>query len=221
MKGIIITMLTMLSVSTIVFAKDNYPDHWWEIVDTSDAPGWEIFPHEAKRGVEVVLSKRNELGQNLSNLGHTPFIFRGKSYESVEGLWQSLKYPENQQDPRQNFPGITWDFSREEVEQMIGWDAMNAGGLGSHNMQIMNIDWVSFEGKRMKYGTKGKGLHYQLIKSILKAKVETNPEVKRVLMSTGDLILKSDHKMASDTPPAWKYHEIYMVIRDEIRTQSK
>lgn len=215
-------MLTLTLSSINIYASEFvYPDHWWDKVDTNDAPGWEIFPHQAIKGKEVILSKRNELGQNLSNLAHTPFSFRGKTYQCVEGLWQSLKYPEGPKDPRAIHPEVIWEFSREEVEQMIGWDAMNAGALGGQNMYVMGINWVSFEGKKMKYGTVGKGLHYQLIKSILKAKVETNPEVKRVLMSTGNLILKSDHIMGRDTPPAWKYHKIYMEIRNELRELNK
>lgn len=221
MKGIVVIMLALLCVNQIVYTTEIYPEHWWEPVDMTDAPKWEIFPHEAKRGVEVVLSKRNELGQHLSNLAHTPFIFKGKRYESVEGLWQSMKYPEDDQDPRSLYPGLNWEHTREEVEQMIGWDAMGAGGLASENMHKMGINWVSFEGKRMRYHVADKGVHYQLIKSILKAKVQTNSDVKKILLSTGNLILKSDHKMGKDTPPAWKYHEIYMVIRDEIRQEGK
>ena len=56
------------------------------------APSWEILPQAAKPG-EVILSKRNELGL-LSNFAPTPFTFRGQSYASLEGFWQTTLYPE-------------------------------------------------------------------------------------------------------------------------------
>ena len=66
----------------------NYPPHWWQAFDKSVAYSWEILPQEAKEG-EVILSKRNELGI-LSNFAQTPFVFRGKKYESLEGFWQMM-----------------------------------------------------------------------------------------------------------------------------------
>jgi hypothetical protein len=42
---------------------------------------------------------------------------------------------------------------------------------------------------------------------------ETNPEVKRVLLATGDLILKPDHHQEPGAPAAWRYFEILTEIR--------
>ena len=57
----------------------------------------------------------------------------------------------------------------------------------------MGIDWVTFEGRRMPYRSKEKGEHYRLIVEATQEKVRQNPEVKKVLLSTGSLILRPDH----------------------------
>ncbi len=190
---------------------ENYPGHWWYPIPEEEAAWWEILPQEAGPG-EVIVSKRNELGL-LSNFAHTPFEFRGKRYQSLEGFWQMMKYPENSEDEREKYPGISWPHTREEVAQMIGHQAKSAGTTASENMKKMGINWVTFEGKRMEYRTPEKGIHYNLIVEATRAKVNQNQEVGEVLKSTGDLILRPDHKQAEDTPPAWGYCDIMMKIR--------
>src|SRR5579862_3864902 len=124
----------------------QYPSSWWDPVSKVGAPDWEIFPQEAGPG-EVILSKRNELGL-LSNFAPTPFIFHGLRYASLEGFWQMMKYPENDDDPRAKFPGIKWSFTRQQVGQMTSFDAKHAGDAGEANMKLMNINWVTFEGRQ-------------------------------------------------------------------------
>jgi hypothetical protein len=50
-------------------------------------------------------------------------------------------------------------------------------------------------------------------------KVRQNPEVKRVLLATGDLVLKPDHHQGSNPPAAWRYYEILTDIRGELQKQ--
>ena len=193
----------------------RYPSHWWAAVPREEARWWEILPQEAGEG-EVIVSKRNELGL-LSNFAPTPFVFRGRRYPSLEGLWQMMKYPEGPADPRAMFPGINWEHTREEVSQMVGPEAKAAGDLGSENMRAIGIDWVTFDGRRMKYRGAGKGEHYELIVAALREKVRQNPKVREVLLSTGDLVLRPDHHQDPDAPPAWRYCETLMEIREELR----
>src|SRR6266498_2161187 len=171
-----------------VFRDSRYPAHWWTPVIDPKKPDWEILPQEAGPG-EVILSKRNELGL-LSNFAPTPFVFRGTRYASLEGFWQMMKYPEGPKDPRAKFAGIQWKYTRAEVAQMVAFDANHAGALASANMARMGITWVSFEGKRFEYKPAVPGEHYKLIVAAIWAKVNQNAEVKRILLSTGDLILK-------------------------------
>jgi predicted NAD-dependent protein-ADP-ribosyltransferase YbiA (DUF1768 family) len=245
-------------VSKPVARDPRYPAHWWAPVSDAKKPGWEILPQEALPG-EVILSKRHELGL-LSNFAPTPFEFHGKRYASLEGFWQAMKYPEGPDDPRSQFPGLEWKYTRDEVAQMTAFAAKAAGDLGSRNMKTMGIDWVMFEGRQMPYRPgkgpedKGpsarsgegeevatllrldgdaagasdqsqktadpdptKGEHYRLVVEATREKVRQNPEVERVLMSTGDLVLKPDHHQEPDAPAAWRYYEILSDIRRELQ----
>jgi predicted NAD-dependent protein-ADP-ribosyltransferase YbiA (DUF1768 family) len=207
------------SPAELLAERTNYPAHWWRPVPTNDAPAWEILPQAAGPG-EVILSKRNELGL-LSNFAATPFTFHGKRYASLEGFWQMMKYPENANDPRATFPGLHWAYTREQVAQLTAFDAKHAGDLASKNMQRMGITWVTFEGKRMEYKSAVPGAHYRLIVAATRAKVRQNPDVKKVLLATGDLILRPDHYQEPDAPAAWRYYDILMQIRAELQRRSK
>ena len=192
-----------------------YPRHWWSPLDDANKPDWEILPQDAQPG-EVILSKRNELGL-LSNFAATPFTYCGKSYASLEGFWQAMKYPEGQDDPRATHSGLKWKFTRDQVAQMIAFEAKHAGHLASANMRTMGIDWVTFNGERFPYRPEKPGEHYRLIVAATKEKVRQNSIVASVLLSTGDLILKPDHHQAPDAPAAWRYYEILSGIRAELR----
>lgn len=201
--------------AALLAARTNYPANWWTPVRTNGAPGWEIFPQAAAPG-EVILSKRNELGL-LSNFAPTPFTFHGQRYASLEGFWQMMKYPEGTNDARANFPGVTWTNTRAEVAQMTAFAAKRAGDAGEWNMKTMGIDWVTFEGKKMEYRFAGNGDFYKLIVAATREKVRQNPEVKKVLLATGDLILKPDHHQETNAPAAWHYFDILTVIRTELQ----
>jgi predicted NAD-dependent protein-ADP-ribosyltransferase YbiA (DUF1768 family) len=206
----------LFSVESSAVARDSrYPAHWFAPVSKDGAPAWEIFPQEAGPG-EVILSKRNELGL-LSNFAATPFTFHGKRYASLEGFWQAMKYPEGADDPRAKFPGLTWAFTRAQVEQLTAFEANKAGALGEDNMKKMGIRWVSFEGKRFDYRPKEPGEHYRIIVAAMREKLAQNPEVKKALLATGDLVLKPDHHQEPDAPAAWRYFEIWMQLRTELQ----
>ena len=192
----------------------RYPAHWWAPIVDPKKPDWEILPQEAGPG-EVILSKRHELGL-LSNFAPAPFVFRGQRYASLEGFWQMMLYPEGPSDPRAKFPGLEWKYTRLQVSQMVAFEAKRAGELAEANMQKMGITWVSFAGKRFEYKPAVPGEHYKLIVAATRAKVKQNPEVKKVLLATGDLILKPDHHQEPNAPAAWKYFEILMKIRAEL-----
>lgn len=90
------------------------------------------------------------------------------------------------------------------------------GAFGDEVMKTMNIDWVTFEGHRMRYWTPEKGPHYELIREVMMAKIDQNPKVKEVLLSTGDLVLLADHLTTPEDPPAWRYYQIWMEIRESL-----
>ena len=190
-----------------------YPAYWWKEVPASELASWEISPHTAGPD-EVILSKRNELGV-LSNFAATPFIYRGKKYASLEGFWQMMLYPENNQDERVK-SGIHWKYTRSQVAAMSAFDAKKAGKLAEQNMKLLGIDWCTFEGQKMQYRSQQKGLHYDLIVSAMQEKLKQNPTVREVLIKTTGLILKPDHHSEPNSPPEWKYYDVWMMIRDEL-----
>lgn len=192
-----------------------YPKRWWQPVATNAVPGWEILPQAAGPG-EVILSKRNELGL-LSNFAPTPFTFRGQRYASLEGFWQMMKFPEGAADPRTNSPTIQWRHTREDVAKLSGFAAKRAGDAAEKNLTQLGITWVSFEGERLEYRPPQPGRHYELIVAATREKVRQNPEVRRVLLATGDLILRPDHFQEPNAPAAWRYYEILMQIRAELQ----
>lgn len=207
----IISLISFGCVSFADSSRGNYPAHWWKEVPRSEAASWEILPQDAGPG-EVILSKRNELGL-FSNFTLAPFELDGKRYQSVEGFWQMMKYPESPEDERSKFSGITWKYTREQVSQMTAFEAKAAGDLASENMKTMGINWVTYLGEKMPYKVAEKGAHYQTIVRAMKAKLEQNPEVQRLLTATGNLVLKPDHHQGENPPPAWKYFDIWMEFR--------
>jgi predicted NAD-dependent protein-ADP-ribosyltransferase YbiA (DUF1768 family) len=203
------------SAAELLAARAGYPAPWWAPVPPEGAPDWEILPQAAGPG-EVIVSKRHELGL-LSNFAPTPFTFRGKRYASLEGFWQMMLYPEGPDDPRARFPGLEWPHTREQVAQMTAFDAKRAGALAERNMERMGIGWASFEGRRFAYHSVRPGRHYRLIVAAMREKVRQNPEVRRVLLATGDLVLRPDHHEEAGACPEWRYCDILMRIRAELQ----
>lgn len=193
-----------------------YPARWWEAVPTEGAPEWEVLP-QAARPPQVILSKRHELGI-LSNFADTPFSYRGTRYASLEGYWQCMKYPEGADDPRLA-KGVTWKHTRAEVANLVAFEAHTAGVAAEANMKTLGIDWVSFEGERIRYKGEGIERHYELILAASWAKVRQNRRVREVLRATGDLELLPDHHEDKDGTKAWRYYEIYMKIRAELEAK--
>lgn len=197
-------------------ASDSYPDLWWKAIPDDQVAGWEVPPQAADRSKgEVVLSKRNELGQ-FSNLGAVGFTLDGVQYASVEGLWQGMKYPESASDERALDKSVVWAYTRDQVYAMSGFDAKKAGDLANANMKKLGIKWVTYKGEKIVYNGEGQSRHYELILSACRAKIQQNAELKRLLVSTAPLTFLADHKQAVGTLPSYRYNEIYFKIRGEV-----
>jgi hypothetical protein len=106
------------------------------------------------------------------------------------------------------------------VAQLISFEAKKAGTLAEENMKRMGISWVTFEGRRMEYRPATPGEHYELIVAATWEKVRQNPKVKKVLLATGNLILKPDHHQEPNAPAAWRYCEILTGIRSQLQRQN-
>ena len=216
-RGLLITtFLLIFGVSAqAMLTKGTYPAHWWEPIPRKGVPDWEILPQDAKPG-EVILSKRHELGL-LSNFASTPFTYKGQQYASIEGFWQMMKYPESPTDPRATHPDVEWKHTRAEVMQMTAFEAKDAGTLAAKNMKLMGIKWITFAGDRIFYKGADQMKHFRIIREISWAKIRQNRRVRKVLLSTGDLVLRPDHHQRPNSPPAYKYFDIYMKIRSDLQ----
>ena len=74
--------------------------------------------------------------------------------------------------------------------------------------------------KQISYKSAEPGENFRRIEEVTRAKVRQNPEVRRILLSIGDLILKPDHHQEKDARAAWRYYDILMKIRDELRREA-
>ncbi len=193
-----------------------YPKEWWKPV-TQDTKDWEILPQSVScEEKKVILSKRNELGI-FSNFADTSFTLDSKNYASVEGFWQMMKYPEDLEDssdPR-NDPRVEWPYTRKQVSQMVGENAKDAGKIANSNLKKLNISWLTYNGERLEYKGKHQKQHYEIMLRALRAKMDQNPKVRILLQKTKGLELLPDHKTEDNPPPAYRYYDIWMLLRDE------
>lgn len=216
-KSIFILLFSLLFLSCAHGTNQtNYPTDWWKEIPRSEASGWEILPQDAVNG-EVILSKRTELGV-FSNLGHSPFVLDNVKYNSIEGLWQGMKYPDAELSGDIRFNEKNWPHKREDVYLMSGWDSKSAGDLANKIYKANNFSTINYKDHQFNYNDRADGskFHLELMTRAIREKINQNEAVKLLLLKTRGLILKPDHKMKEDTQASYKYHEILMQIREEL-----
>lgn len=215
-KSIILFTLLLGLFSCAHKTGASYPESWWQEVSRTDAKDWEVLPQDANPG-EVILSKRTDLGV-FSNLAHTPFKLDDVKYNSVEGLWQGMKYPDPDllDDPR--FSVKDWHHKRHDVYLLSGWDSKKAGDLANKIYKDNNFTWMNYKDHKFNYSdmAEGSDFHYELITRAIREKIKQNPGIKKLLMQTTGLILRPDHTIKDGAPASYKYHEILMKIRSEL-----
>lgn len=215
MKAVLALAILLISWNGMTTLK-SYPEHWWKPVTDKTVPKWEILPQAAsKEKNEVIISKRNELGL-MSNFAATPFTMLKINYASIEGLWQSMKLPEDEKDQRLKI-SQAWVHKREDVQKMTAFEALKAGKAAETIMKEKRITWVSFGGHKIEYKGAHADAYYEIIEAATRAKIDQNPEVKKNLLATGDLILRPDHHEDKDGTRAWRYYDIYMKLRTELQ----
>lgn len=211
-----ILIISVGLISSCAQRQSSYPHHWWMTFPKDEAYSWEILPQSVKKSEnKVILSKRNELGL-LSNFANTPFILDGVYYESLEGLWQMMKYPENENDLRFKRAPHKWRLTRDEVRKLSGLEAWRAGHEATKILEELKIDWISYQGNKVYYRSQDIEKHYEIIYRASLAKVEQNEQVKKILLQTRGLELLPDHHQGPRGTKSWRYFKIYMDIRDKL-----
>jgi len=136
--------------------------------------------------------------QLISNLAHTPFVLAGKTYASVEGFWQGLKFPDK--------------FERRQLASMHGRHAKAAGSRAPKHTVF------EFEGTSITVGTYE---HWQLMQAACKAKFNQHYDARQALLDTADRPLEHRVRRDSKTIPGVIMAEIWMRIRSELWSQNE
>ncbi len=162
---------------------------------------------ETERDVVNISSKgETETERILSNFAHTPFELDGNHYESVEGFWQSIKFPEGSHE-------------RKKVANLVGSEAKRAGE------QTRDVTEIGYQGQTIKVGSPE---HHELMRRTIRAKLEQSPSALELLLDTGDKkithVLKAPGGRRlpdSKTIPGTVFSQILMDLREQFRQRGE
>jgi predicted NAD-dependent protein-ADP-ribosyltransferase YbiA (DUF1768 family) len=134
--------------------------------------------------------------QPISNLAETPFTFAKRSYASIEGFWQGLKFDSEDE--------------RRRIAALSGRDAKLAVPKGPVSQTF------TYEGR--SYLTGG-AEHRALMLQACRAKFTQHIPAREALLSTGDRPLSHRVRRDSKTIPGVVMADIWMRIRRWLRSQ--
>jgi predicted NAD-dependent protein-ADP-ribosyltransferase YbiA (DUF1768 family) len=133
----------------------------------------------------------------ISNFAHTPFDLDGQRYASVEGFWQSLKFP----DPAK----------RQEVAALYGGEARAA------RFSALDTETFEYGGRTVRVGTAD---HWDLMRAACEAKFAQNAAAREALLATGSRPLTHRTRKDSRTIPGAVMSDIWMKIRRRISQEA-
>jgi carbon-monoxide dehydrogenase small subunit len=138
----------------------------------------------------------------LANYARSPFTVWGVRFESFEGFWQGLKFPEGSEE-------------QQRVFALWGEEAKRAGELAPGG------GTTTWRGATIRIGSDE---HHALARQALRAKVTQSPAVRRALLATGDQELTHVVRTPagevvpdSRTLPGAVFAGILMDLRAELR----
>jgi predicted NAD-dependent protein-ADP-ribosyltransferase YbiA (DUF1768 family) len=148
--------------------------------------------------INVVFNTGAEQWRLISNLASSLFMLRGRWYESVEGFWQGLKFPEASK--------------RAEIAQLWGPEAVKAGSGASAKASF------EFDGEKHEFGSPG---HHSLMREASWAKFTQHAEARKQLLSTGERPITHRTRRDSITIPGALMADIWMRVRARLRRQDE
>ena len=149
---------------------------------------------DARRSPLNILQKMEPRFAPISNLAHTPFVFDGVNYASIEGFWQGMKVIEPEQ--------------RKAMATLFGGEAKGRGGA---------IRWpVTFPYGEEIIAT-GSPEHWALMRAACLAKFTQNGKAREALLATGERWLTHKVRKDSRTIPGVIMADIWMHIRARLR----
>lgn len=138
-----------------------------------------------------ITSRSPEPLRLVSNFAHTPFRLDGQGYESIEGFWQGLKFPD--------------EADRRRLASFHGPAARDAG------YHAPSADTLVYGGETVRVGTYD---HWQLMEKACRAKFSHHTGAREALLSTGRRPLVHEVEPDSRNIPGVIMAAIWTRIRD-------
>jgi predicted NAD-dependent protein-ADP-ribosyltransferase YbiA (DUF1768 family) len=126
----------------------------------------------------------------ISNFAATAFELDGRSYASVEGFWQGLKFVD--------------EAKRREIAEFAGAEAKRAGDDAPKSETLV------YEGRTIRLGSPE---HWELMSRACWAKFCQHDDAKRALLATGERPLSHKVRRDSRTIPGVIMADIWMRVR--------
>ena len=130
----------------------------------------------------------------ISNFAPTPFELDGRTYASVEGFWQGLKFPKA--------------ADRRRIAELYAGTAKRAGE------EAVPSETFEYEGQRFYPGTHA---HWKLMERACWAKFSQNEDARSALLATGSRPITHVMRRDSTTIPGAIMAEIWTRIRKRLR----
>lgn len=146
--------------------------------------------HACREEINVVSTASDQAIRLLSNFAETPFELDGRTYASVEGFWQALKFVD--------------ESKRREIARLAGPAARRAGA------DVSQPETFTYERRTIRAGTPE---HWRLMALACWAKFSQHEEAQRALLQTGERPLVHKTRHDSRTIPGAIMAEIWMRIR--------
>jgi predicted NAD-dependent protein-ADP-ribosyltransferase YbiA (DUF1768 family) len=144
-----------------------------------------------------ITSQVEEQWRPISNLALTPFELHGRTYASIEGFWQGLKFPK--------------DSDRRRIA------ALHGGAAKSAAREIPEPAVIQYDGAAI---AAGRPEHWALMRLACEAKFSQNLEARTALLATGERPLTHRVRRDSRTIPGVVMADIWMAARRGLRRRT-
>jgi predicted NAD-dependent protein-ADP-ribosyltransferase YbiA (DUF1768 family) len=155
----------------------------------------DLGPREAacREPINVVSTHKDPQIRLISNFATTPFVLDGQTYQSVEGFWQGLKFPD--------------EADRRRLATLSGIEAKRAGSKQGAG------DTFLYRGQELRVGTRD---HWDLMEQANWAKFTQSAEARQALLATTPRPLIHRVRRDSRTIPGVIMADIWMRIRERL-----
>jgi predicted NAD-dependent protein-ADP-ribosyltransferase YbiA (DUF1768 family) len=159
----------------------------------------DLGPHAeaCREPIDIGSRVANHEHRLISNFAETPFELDCRRYASVEGFWQSLRFPDA--------------IDRARVGALAGVAAKRAGETKPWETTF-DYDDTTIAVGRVE--------HWQLMERACEAKFLQNSRANRALLGTGSRPLRHRTRVDSRSIPGVVMADIWMRVRERIRLPS-